>query len=147
MKQQQNNVINTKTYLAKFTMEGLNVGIPNQRVYLKNLGFLTGKTITGIRAVGEFITITPSLGEGTVYLNASPIDATFVLNLVTVGTKQLTVSNLPILSMNYQPAVSGRVRQYTPFNGRYDFDNSWIEKFSLGTFTNQMLFLEFHYLN
>lgn len=135
-------IIDDKSYLASFTMEGLSTGIPNQRVYLKNLGFLTGKRITGARFVGAYIAEDPNFGNGNVLNNVAAFQLSFAINMCRPN-KELTISNLPLTSMLY---FNTAYRQrYTKFDDVYDFDNSWIEKFSTVVVPNMVLFVEFFY--
>ncbi len=138
------NKIDDKSYVASFTMEQVNAAIPNQRIYLKGVNFLTDKILTGIRHVGEFMPQIPDFGTGTTYNNDLTSDQFFAINLVQKRTKTLTVNNLPVLSFYYQRQW-GRKNQYTPFNDVYDFDNSWLEKLGAFALTDQVIFLEFRY--
>lgn len=140
----QDNVINDSAFIAAFTMEDINAPVSNNRIYLKGVSFLTGKLITGIRTVGNYIGTNVSFGNGVPLVNSN-ISQIFALNLVAnTKKKEILVSNLPLLSMAYKGAA-GSQTHYTPFNGVYDFDNSFLEKFTTGALQEQVIFLEFRY--
>ena len=114
---QYKNVVQTE-----INLDFLDSNAINQRLYFKNLNFLTGKKIIHIK----------TFNDGQAGSTRGPvIDRTYIqclgLNLVDMQGK-LVIENLSIADLSY--VINGIGTQSfesgLPITGRFNFDKSWI---------------------
>lgn len=114
---QYKNVVQTE-----IDLDFLDSNAINQRLYFKNLNFLTGKKIIHIKTFND---------EQAGSTRGPVIDRTYIqglgLNLVDMQGK-LVIENLSIADLSY--VINGFGTQSfesgLPITGRFNFDKSWI---------------------
>jgi len=92
----------------------------NQRLYLKNLNYLTGKKITGIKVLTF-----ENFQTDKVNNIGLPEARFFTLNLVDISGK-LIIENLSVADLAYNQGVTKLYEVGLPITGVFDFDKSWI---------------------
>lgn len=92
----------------------------NQRLYLKNLNYLTGKKITGIKVLTF-----ENFQTDKVNNIGLPQARFFTLNLVDLKGK-LIIENLSVADLAHNQGVTKLYEVGLPITGVFDFDKSWI---------------------